>query len=113
LQTEFFTKPINLHIIASLKIGDAEDFSMTRIRCRERHCTFNRSGICTSVEIEYEPDAGCLTMETREDAEDDEEEFEDEELEELDEDLEDEEEDDDSEDWDEDEEYVGKKNKRR
>ena len=63
---------------------------MTRIRCRERHCTFNRSGICTSVEIEYEPDAGCLTMETREDAEDDEEEFEDEELEDLDEDLEDE-----------------------
>lgn len=85
---------------------------MTRIRCRERHCTFNRSGICTSVEIEYEPDAGCLTMETREDAEDDEE-FEDEELEDLDEDLEDEEEDDDSEDWDEDEEYVGKKTKRR
>ena len=87
---------------------------MTRIRCRERHCTFNRNGICTSVEIEYEPDAGCLTMETREDVEEDEDEVEDEELEEeLDEDLEDEE--DDKDDWDEDEdkEYIGKKNKRR
>lgn len=78
---------------------------MTRIRCRERHCTFNKNGICASEEIEYEPDAGCLTMEPREDLEDEEEWEEDE----LDEDLfeEDEEEDEsdddeDSEDWEED-----------
>ncbi len=39
---------------------------MTRIRCRDRQCTFNKNGLCTSEEIEYEPDAGCLTMEPRE-----------------------------------------------
>ncbi len=71
---------------------------MTRIRCRDRRCTFNKNGICTAEEIEYEPDAGCLTMELREDVEDEEEEWEEEELAE---DLEDEEE----EEWDEDEEY--------
>lgn len=85
---------------------------MTRIRCRERHCTFNKNGICASEEIEYEPDAGCLTMEPREDLED-EEEWE----EELDEDLleEDEEEDeeDDEEDWEEDEDLFGSRRKRR
>lgn len=43
---------------------------MTRIRCRERRCVFNKSGICTSDEIEYEPDAGCLTTELNEDVED-------------------------------------------
>jgi len=58
---------------------------MTRIRCRERRCMFNKNGICTSEEIEYEPDAGCLTMEARQDAEDEEEEWEDEE--DLDKDL--------------------------
>lgn len=74
---------------------------MTRIRCRERLCTFNKNGICTSEEIEYEPDAGCLTMEQREDVEEkDEAEWEDEE--ELEEDLEDEDEDDDE--WDDEEE---------
>jgi hypothetical protein len=53
---------------------------MTRIRCRERRCTFNKSGVCTCDEIEYEPDAGCLTLELREDAgEDEEEEWEEEE----------------------------------
>jgi hypothetical protein len=52
---------------------------MTRIRCRERRCTFNKNGICTSDEIEYEPDAGCLTMEAREDVADNEEAWEDEE----------------------------------
>jgi|GEM_PF-160340 hypothetical protein len=66
---------------------------MTRIRCRDRQCTFNKNGICTSEEIEYEPDAGCLTMEPREEAA--EEEREDWEAEESDWDEE--------EDWDEDE----------
>jgi len=76
---------------------------MTRIRCRDRHCTFNKNGVCTSEEIEYEPDAGCLTMEPREAAEELEEEEEWEDEEELDEDLEDEDDEDDDEDeeWDE------------
>ncbi len=76
---------------------------MTRIRCRDRRCIFNKNGICTSEEIEYEPDAGCLTMEPREDVEEEEEEWEEDELAE---DLEDEEEEEDEDEWDEeDEEY--------
>ncbi len=76
---------------------------MTRIRCRDRRCIFNKNGICSSEEIEYEPDAGCLTMEPREDVEDEEEEWEEDELAE---DLEDEDEEEDEEEWDdEDEEY--------
>ncbi len=75
---------------------------MTRIRCRDRRCIFNKNGICSSEEIEYEPDAGCLTMEPREDVEDEEEEWEEDELAE---DLEDEEEEEDEDEWDEDEEY--------
>ncbi len=72
---------------------------MTRIRCRDRRCNFNKNGICTSEEIEYEPDAGCLTMEPREDVEE-EEEWEDEELaDDLDE-ADDEEEEEDDDDWD-------------
>ena len=71
---------------------------MTRIRCRDRRCVFNKNVICISREIEYEPDAGCLTMELGEDSKG-EEEWEDEE--ESEEDLgEDEEEV--EEDWDED-----------
>lgn len=86
---------------------------MTRIRCRERHCTFNKNGICASEEIEYEPDAGCLTMEPREDLED-EEEWEEEELDEdLLEEDEEEDEEDDEEDWEEDEDLFGSRRKRR
>lgn len=87
---------------------------MTRIRCRDRHCTFNKSGVCTSEEIEYEPDAGCLTMEPREDEEEPEEWEEEEELDALDEELEEEEEDEDDEDWeeDEDETYTPRRRKR-
>ena len=80
----------------------------TRIRCHDRRCVFNKSGICSSEEIEYEPDAGCLTMEPRADVDDDEEEWEedDEEIEEasLDEEEELEEEDE----WDEDEDGDGR-----
>jgi hypothetical protein len=87
---------------------------MTRIRCRDRHCTFNKNGVCTSEEIEYEPDAGCLTMEPREDAEEPEEWEEEEELDDLSEELEEEEEDEDDEDWeeDEDETYAPRRRKR-
>ncbi len=73
---------------------------MTRIRCRDRHCLFNKNGLCISEEIEYEPDAGCLTMEPREDV-DEEEEWDEEDAFEEPEDEEEEEE----EDWEEDEEY--------
>ena len=77
---------------------------MTRIRCRDRQCKFNKIGVCTSVEIEYEPDMGCLTMELREgkgNAEDDwEDEEEWEEDEEGEDDLyEEEDEDEDEDDW--------------
>jgi hypothetical protein len=74
---------------------------MTRIRCRDRRCTFNKNGICSSEEIEYEPDAGCLTMEPREDVEEEEEEWDEEERTgDLEEDEDEEEEDD----WDEEDE---------
>jgi len=72
---------------------------MTRIRCRERRCRFNKNGICTSEEIEYEPDAGCLTMELRQDLADEEEEWEEDADEDLEEESEDEEEEEDK--WDE------------
>ncbi len=77
---------------------------MTRIRCRDRRCVFNKNGVCSSEEIEYEPDAGCLTMEPRAGGEDEEEEWEEEGDEELEEAKVDDEEEED-EDWeDEDEE---------
>ncbi len=69
----------------------------TRIRCREHRCAFNKRGICTADEIEYDPDAGCLTMELREAEEEQEQEIDEEELEEIEEELEDE---DDEEEWD-------------
>lgn len=76
---------------------------MTRIRCRDRRCTFNKNGICSSEEIEYEPDAGCLTMEPRDDVEEEEQEWEDDEDEEI---FDDEEEDEEEDEWeDEDEKY--------
>lgn len=89
---------------------------MTRIRCRERRCLFNKNGICISDEIEYEPDAGCLTMELREDLE--EEEFDEDELldEDLEDDFEDEEEEEEEEEWeeeDEDDEYLRRRSRRR
>jgi hypothetical protein len=35
---------------------------MTQIICRAISCLFWENGICTSEEIEYEPDSGCLTF---------------------------------------------------
>jgi hypothetical protein len=35
---------------------------MTHIICRAISCLFWEDGVCTSEEIEYEPDAGCLTF---------------------------------------------------
>ena len=76
---------------------------MTRIRCRDRKCVFNKNGICSSEEIEYEPDAGCLTMEPRVDADDDEEEWEEDEEELKEASLDEEEELEEEDEWDEDE----------
>ena len=91
---------------------------MTRIRCRERRCTFNKNGICTSDEIEYEPDAGCLTMEAREAVADEEEEWEDEEDPDADLDEEEEEDEADEDDaWEEnrgsEDEYLGARRRKR
>jgi hypothetical protein len=36
---------------------------MTHIICRASTCLFWEDGVCGSEEIEYEPDAGCLTFE--------------------------------------------------
>jgi hypothetical protein len=35
---------------------------MTHIICRAGNCLFWEDGICSSEEIEYEPDNGCLTF---------------------------------------------------
>lgn len=72
---------------------------MTHIICRASFCLFWEDGVCSSEEIEYEPDTGCLTFQDVGDLEleeeDDDEEF----------DWEDEDEDDlfddEEEDWDE------------
>lgn len=78
----------------------------TRIRCREHRCAFNKRGICTSPEIEYDPDAGCLTMELRESAEAEKEVDPEEMEEELEEEFGDDEDEEEDEDW-EDEEGGG------
>jgi hypothetical protein len=36
---------------------------MTRIICRASECVYYEDGVCGSEEIEYDPDAGCLTFE--------------------------------------------------
>jgi len=35
---------------------------MTHIICRASNCLFWEDSVCTSEEIEYEPDTGCLTF---------------------------------------------------
>ena len=56
----------------------------TRILCKASDCIFWEDKVCTSEEITYDPDEGCLTYEVLDDVieldEDDEEEWEDEEL---------------------------------
>jgi hypothetical protein len=47
---------------------------MTQIICRATACLFWEQGICTSEEIEYEPDVGCLTYQDMGDLEMEEEE---------------------------------------
>lgn len=55
---------------------------MPRIICRYEVCVFNKDSLCTSKEIEYDPDQGCLTAQDRAEFAgvlDDEDEFDDEE----------------------------------
>jgi hypothetical protein len=78
---------------------------MTHIICRAISCLFWEDGVCTSEEIEYEPDAGCLTFQDLGDLELEAEEDEDFDWDDEDDDLYDEEEDEwDGDDWEEDEE---------
>jgi hypothetical protein len=79
---------------------------MTHIICRAINCLFWEDGVCSSEEIEYEPDAGCLTFQDIGDLELEAEEDEDFDWEDEDDDLYDEEEDEwDGDDWEEDEEF--------
>ncbi len=79
---------------------------MTHIICRANFCLFWEQGVCSSEEIEYEPDAGCLTFQDMGDLDLEEEEEDFDWEDESDEDLYEEEEDDDWDDeedaWDED-----------
>lgn len=73
---------------------------MTHIICRASNCLFWEEGVCSSEEIEYEPDAGCLTFQDIGDLDLEEEEDEDFDWEDEDDDLYDDE--DDEDDWDDD-----------
>jgi hypothetical protein len=82
---------------------------VTHIICRASNCLFWDESVCSSEEIEYEPDAGCLTFQDigdldLEEEEEEEEEFDwsDEDEDELYEDEEEEEDDwdDEEDDWD-------------
>ena len=35
---------------------------MTHVVCRATNCVFWEQGVCSSEEMEYEPDIGCLTF---------------------------------------------------
>lgn len=72
---------------------------MTQIICRASTCLFWEQGVCTSEEIEYEPDAGCLTFQDMGDLDLEESEDEDFDWDGADEDLFD----DDDDEWEEDE----------
>jgi hypothetical protein len=55
---------------------------MTKIICRATDCIFNEEGVCSSEEITYDPEQGCLTYEGIEDVllEDEEEEWDDDDI---------------------------------
>ena len=79
---------------------------MTHIICRASFCLFWDEGVCSSEEIEYEPETGCMTFQdvgdlTLEEGEDDDWDDEDDELfdDDEDDDLVDEDDDEDD-DWD-------------
>lgn len=69
----------------------------TRILCKASDCIFWEDKVCTSEEITYDPDEGCLTYEVLDDVielDEDEEDWEDEEL------VDDDDDDDDADLWD-------------
>lgn len=78
---------------------------MTHIICRASNCLFWEESVCSSEEIEYEPDAGCLTFQDIGDLELEEEEDEEFDWEEEDEDLYEEDEWDEEDDWEDDEDF--------
>jgi hypothetical protein len=60
----------------------------TKISCKATDCIFNENRVCTSEEIVYDPEEGCLTYEVLEDLVDvEEEDWEEDELADEDEDL--------------------------
>jgi hypothetical protein len=67
------------------------------------NCLFWEEGVCSSEEIEYEPDAGCLTFQDIGDLELEEEDDDDLDWEDEDEDLYEDDKDWDDDDWDDDE----------
>jgi hypothetical protein len=79
---------------------------MTHIICRASSCLFWDDSVCTSEEIEYEPDVGCLAFQDVGDLELEEEEDDEFDWDDGDDDLfddedwDDEDEDDDDDDWD-------------
>jgi hypothetical protein len=80
---------------------------MTHVICRASFCLFWAEGVCSSEEIEYEPEAGCMTFQdvgdlNLQEDEDDDFDWEDDSEEDLFENDEDDWEDDDD-DWDDDE----------
>ena len=77
---------------------------MTHIICRAISCLFWEDGVCSSEEIEYEPDAGCLTFQDIGDLELEAEDDEDFDWEDDEDDLLEEEDDWEADDWEEDEE---------
>jgi len=71
----------------------------TKIICRASDCIFWEDKLCTSEEITYDPEEGCLTYEVLEDLDDlEEEEWDDDDL------IDDDEEDDEDLDWEDEEE---------
>jgi hypothetical protein len=78
---------------------------MTHIICRASNCLFWEESVCSSEEIEYEPDAGCITFQDIGDLELEEEEDEEFDWEDDDEDLYEEDDWDEEDDWEEDEDF--------
>ena len=76
---------------------------MTHIICRASNCLFWEESVCSSEEIEYEPDTGCITFQDIGDLELEEEEDEEFDWEDDDEDLYEEDDWDEEDDWEDDE----------
>jgi hypothetical protein len=78
---------------------------MTHIICRASNCLFWEESVCSSEEIQYEPDTGCLTFQDLGDLELEEEEDEEFDWEDEDEDLYDDDWEEEDDDWDDDDDF--------